>query len=268
MAAPWGLVGFFWGMSLPWRGLSFLWERRRLWPLAAAPFLISFILYVGGIYLAWSWAYGWLEATLLDRAWGWRVLAYVLAIVLWGLMLIVAAVTFIPVATLVANPFNDLLSEKTERLYRGLAVDEPFSLRALFRALRVGLVGEMARALTTLALLTLALSLNLIPVAGQILSAAASAWIAIAFLSLEFTSFSMDRRLYTWGEKRAFLRRYRAATLGFGAMSFLIMIVPGVNALFIPVLAVAGTMLFCDAAGNEARPPGPPQGASGRLGGR
>ena len=57
----------------------------------------------------------------------------------------------------------------------------------------------------------------------------------------------MDRRLYSYAQRGEFQRRNRARTLGLGSMAFLIMLVPVLNALFIPVSAVAGTLLFCDA---------------------
>jgi CysZ protein len=68
-------------------------------------------------------------------------------------------------------------------------------------------------------------------------------------MSLQFTAYSMDRRFYTVAQRKAFQRHHRARTLGLGSMAFALMLVPVVNALFIPVAAVAGTMLFCDAAG-------------------
>ncbi|MBI1785103.1 EI24 domain-containing protein [Candidatus Sumerlaeota bacterium] len=239
---------FLLGLGDPLRGISFLVRHPSLWVWGVLPFLISAVLYIGAIYGCWRFAHGWLHDEFYVEGTAWKALGVLIEILFWIIILIFAALAFIPAATLVANPFNDLLSEKTERIYRGAEVDQPFSLGRLFRALHVGLAGEIRRFVKVTVLLCLALLLNLIPVAGQALASAASAFITISYLSLEYTSFSMDRRLFTWEQKKYFLRTHKARTLGFGAMAFFILTIPGVNALFIPISAVAGTLLFCDTA--------------------
>ncbi len=235
------------GFAYPSRGLRFLAGRPRLWPLALMPFVLCTALYVLIIWLGWSWIGGWIGTALVEGDhWWWRWLGYLLWVVFWIVALGISALAFTPLAALIASPFNDLLSEKTEKLYRGVELEEPFSLRLLLRSLRVGLVGELKRSATLAVLLLLAMSLNLIPGFGQIAATVASTFFTVYYLSLEFTSFSMDRRLYTWNQKRGFLRRFRARSVGFGAAMFLVMMVPIVNAFFIPISAVAGTLLFCD----------------------
>ena len=159
---------------------------------------------------------------------------------------LVVIFAFVPVAVLIAQPFNDILSEKVERLYSGQPVDDAFSLRRFIRSLAIGFGSSLRLTVLTLLLLGCALTLNLIPVIGQVLATAASLAITIRFLSLEFTSYSMDRRDYTYAQRRAFLRSNRARTVGMGAMAACLMVIPIVNALFIPVSAVGGTLLFCD----------------------
>jgi CysZ protein len=159
-----------------------------------------------------------------------------------------AVFCFVPVAGLVAAPFNDVLSDKVERLYAGGGVDEPFSLRYFGKTMWVSIKGSLWLALMTYGLMALALPLYLLPPPfGAMLGSGAQAYIAICYLALQFTAYSMDRRLYSNRERARFRREHRSRTMGLGAMSFLIMTAPVINALFIPVSAVAGTLLFCDA---------------------
>lgn len=241
-----GISGFFLGLGEPWRGLRFMIRHPSLWPYVVLPFLICLLFYAGAIWLGWYFMDRWLEGAFTSEAVGWRIVEYILIGLYWILVLVVSAIAFVPLAALVASPFNDLLSEKTEKIYLNVSVDEPFSIRNLIRAIKVGIKGEIARTIKVAVLLLLAFSLNIIPVIGSVASTILSTAITIRFLSLEFTSFSMDRRLFTWPQKQDYLRRYRAATIGFGAMAFVIMLVPVVNAFFIPVSAIAGTLLFCD----------------------
>jgi CysZ protein len=238
--------GFFLGVGEPWRALRFMVAHPSLWPYAILPFILCIVLYAGAIWAAWYFVAPWIESIFDSEAWGWEILEGALSVLFWVFVLILAAVLFVPIAALIANPFNDLLSEKTEKIYMNLSGDQPFSIRALIRALKVGLAGEIARTIKVSILLLLAMLLNFIPVIGSIAASIVTALITIKFLSLEFTSFSMDRRIYTWQQKQDFLRRFRSETFGFGAMAFGLMLIPGVNAFFIPVSAVAGTMLFCD----------------------
>lgn len=257
------------GFSDPWRALGFLFRTPSLWPLAIMPFVIGLLVYAGSIWAGWHFMSGWLEGSFFDQGegWsetGWQFLGYLIAILFWIVMLLAVTFLFVPLSTLIANPFNDLLSEKTERLYRGAEVNAPFTLAALWRSLHTGLAGEIRRFISVTFLLIAAFALNLIPVAGQALYTIASTMITINFLSLEYTSFSMDRRLYTWDQKKRFLRGHRARSWGFGAMAMLILMVPLVNAFFIPISAIAGTMLFCDteledaAAKSSSTPSAPP----------
>ncbi len=217
-----------------------------MWHLALLPFFLSLALYALIIGFGWHWVHGLLSSYFLNEGRGWQILGWILGGVFWILTLVVSAFAFVPIATLVANPFNDLLSEKTERLYKGIDDNQPFSSQRLLRALWIGITGEIMRTLTLALLLVFAFSLGFVPFVGPPISAALSTFFTIRYLSLEYTSFSMDRRLYLWKEKKDFLRWHRARSLGFGAMAFLILTIPVVNAFFIPVSAVAGTLLFCD----------------------
>lgn len=246
------------GLMDPWRGLGFLVRNPPLWPLAVLPFIIGIVIYAGSIWAGWHLMSAWLTEAFFDENTAWKAVGYLLAILFWILILLAAALLFIPISSLIANPFNDLLSEKTERIYRGVEVNAPFTLASLLRSLRTGLSGEIRRFITVSLMLVGALALNLIPVIGQILYTAASSLITINFLSLEYTSFSMDRRLYQWDQKKQFLRDHRARAWGFGAMGMLILMVPVINAFFIPVSAVAGTLLFCDTELEEAATTAPP----------
>jgi uncharacterized protein involved in cysteine biosynthesis len=121
------------------------------------------------------------------------------------------------------------------------------------RAIAVGLASSLRLMLLMLGLLACVLPLHLIPVYGSLAATLASAAITIWFLSLQFTAYSMDRRFYSYAQRKDFLRENRARSVGLGTMAFLVMMVPVLNALFIPVSAVAGTLLFCDTALGGAR---------------
>ncbi|HPK03133.1 MAG TPA: EI24 domain-containing protein [Candidatus Sumerlaeota bacterium] len=230
-----------------WRGLRFLLGHPGLWIWALIPFTINVLLFAGVAWAVWHFAGGWLERAFFAQGGFWADLfGYLLGALIWIALGLTTLFAFVPMAALIASPFNDVLSEKVEVIYGGGTVEESFSLKALWRGLRVGLATSLRLFWVTLLLFICTLPLHLAPVIGSAAAAVASAAITIRFLALEFTSYSMDRRYYDYARRREFLRRNRWRTLGLGTMAFVIMPVPLLNALFIPVSAVAGTLLFCD----------------------
>ena len=230
-----------------WRGFGFLLRQPSLWPWALLPMILNVILFVGLTWLGWHFFSDWVGAYLLQHeGWLWTALGWLLKILFWILTLLLVIFLFVPLGALIAAPFNDILSEKVERLYGGGSVDEGFSLRALARGVAVATATSLRLAMITIGLIACTLPLYLFPPIGPPLAGAISTAITIRFIALEFTSYSMDRRYYNYAQRRDFLRRNRARTLGLGAMAFCLMLIPLVNALFIPVSAVAGTLIFCD----------------------
>ena len=237
-----------------WRGLAFLIGHPRLWPLSAIPFVLNVCLFVFLYWLGWHFLSGWLGERFFGEGIWWRIIGWLISALYWIVAFLVIIFAFVPLASLLAEPFNDLLSEKVERLYAGQGVDESFSVRGLVRGLTIGLGSTLRLTVLTLLLLALAMTLHVVPVIGSLLATAVAMAITIRFLSLQYTSYSMDRRAYSFARRREFLRRNRARTIGMGAMAAVLMVIPIVNALFIPVSAVAGTLLFCDAELNPDSP--------------
>lgn len=240
------------GVNDVFRGLGFLLRHPRLWIWAAIPFVLNVLIFAALIIFGWSWAHDLLSEHLFNReALWWAALGWLAGIVFWLVSALMIWVCFVPLATLVASPFNDLLSEFTERIYRGSMIDEAFSFKALMRGLRVGLSTSLRLAFKTMFLLLCILPLHLIPVVGNILATALSIFVSVRYLALEFTSYSMDRRYWEYEQRQAFLKLNRPRTMGLGAMACFLMAVPVLNAMFIPVSAVAGTLLFCDLSPEE-----------------
>ena len=244
---------FFRGVGDVWRGFAFLIGHPSLWLWALIPFLLNVALLGGLAWLGWHvvapyiehwfindhgfWMnlLGWLAERPLPG--GLRVadLGWFVDLFFWVVTVLVFSFIFVPLAALIAAPFNDFLSEKVERLYGGHCVNERFSMRTLARGIAVSLRNCFKLSLLTLTLLALALPLHLIPGVGSLLATAFSMAVTIRFVVLEYTSYSMDRRFYTFERQRDFLRRNRPRTIGLGVMAFVMI-----------MSAVAGTLLFCD----------------------
>src|SRR5688572_6878393 len=217
-------VEFVRGAMDIWRGFSMLLSRPALWVWAIIPFFLNVLVFA---LLAWGvshYAGGWVEGKFLSNQGFWMSAAgWAIQVIIWIAVGLLIIFCFVPLATLIAAPFNDILSEKVEKIYRGVVVHERFSWNVMTRSVLSGLNTSLRLSLKTIFWLALAMLLNFVPLFGPALATAVSAFITIRFLSLQFTSYSMDRRFYSWPQRRAFLRRHRARTIGLGSMAFLIM---------------------------------------------
>jgi len=61
-------------------------------------------------------------------AWYWLILNYFLLLMAIVVVLVLVFFSFAAVGSLLASPFNDVLSEKTEHLLGGRGMDEPFAI--------------------------------------------------------------------------------------------------------------------------------------------
>jgi CysZ protein len=230
---------FIAGLLLPLKGSVFLFQQRSLLRLAVAPLLLNVVLYGAtlGLFLHYSSD---LFALLLDRpdAWYWLVGYYLLRLLAFVLIGAAFLFSFTLVGTVLAAPFLELLSERTEAVLRAARAEQPFR----FTRWATDIVRSLGHAFTLLLILALAFPLSFLPVVGPV------AWLGLGCLLLayDFTTIAMDRRRWSLREKWRRLLGDPAGALGFGVALFCLLAVPVVGWLMLPTAAVAGTLLLLD----------------------
>src|SRR3989339_816259 len=119
------------GVLAHWRGLDFLMRHPSLLPLIAIPVAINTVFFAVFFWVSFTYFGGWLDGLLpQSEGWYWVILYYVLWVVFVALLLLTMVFTFTALANVLASPFNDALSEKTEVLATGQG-EKPFSLKAV-----------------------------------------------------------------------------------------------------------------------------------------
>lgn len=256
------------GAAQPFRGLLFLLRERSLWKYALVPFAINLLVvglallglaFVFDDVFAYATAFTELPKPSVWYRWLDYGLLWLLKWLVGALLLIVGlaltALLFLLLGAVIASPFNDVLAERVEALSTGRGRPEPpFSIGALLSDGARSVLEELRKAGFFLVVFLGLLPLNLIPLAGTLLYAAASTTLSAFFLTLEFCDYAMSRRRLVFREKRALLLRHRGAALGFGSVMFLVLAVPLANLLLLPVGVVAGTRLFLELEGSESVP--------------
>ena len=112
---------------LPIRGATFLLRHRRLLPLAVAPFLLNALLYAAAVYAFFQYYNDWFSL-IMERpeVWYWLSVYYVLCVLAFLMAAAVFVFSFVFVGTILAAPFLDLLSHRTEVIVQGTKLDQPF----------------------------------------------------------------------------------------------------------------------------------------------
>jgi CysZ protein len=228
------------------KGANIIRKNRSLWKYAVAPLIISFALVIAGHFLIYEVFKAFVPDFTIS-AWYWKILYYLLVAVVTVATLVGFFFLFIIIATTVAAPFNDLLSEKVEQLSIGSRRDEKFSLLQLikdvgrglghtFKVLGVYLAGQLVGLLF----------LFTVPIIGQLVYTVITLGVASFILSMEFMSYSMDRRRFNFNEKKGFFFSNLRSCMGFGLSGALIASMPIVNLFLIPAAVAGGTLLFLE----------------------
>ena len=237
------------------RGAVFLWKHKTLWKYAIAPILISILVLCGSLglsyYLIHHYLGGWLQS-FLGTAWYWQILFYVVVVLTGLLVLVISFLMFAILAGAIAGPFNDMISEKTEELVTGRLNTAPFLFSQMVKDISRGVWHSLRILGLYVGVLIPSLLLLLIPGVGFGLFGFVIGLLSSYLLAFEYLGYPMDRRRYSFKEKRAFVHSRMRSALGFGFGNFLWASVPFANILMIPAAAVGGTLLFLNLSGSAA----------------
>lgn len=198
-----------------------------LWGYVALPFVLSLLGFAGAFALV-----------LHYLGWGWAVAVPVLGVFL-----------FLPIASLVASPFNEEIADAVEHRLTGVP-SPPFALGRFLRDLGLGVTHGVRSFLRWLLLSAAVLAVSLlVPVVGTIVGLVGGFAIAVSFAAYDALDATLARRGWSYAQKRELMRQHRGACLGLGTVVAALLMVPIVNALALPFGAAGGAWLL-----SRARP--------------
>jgi CysZ protein len=216
-------------------GFVFLARNPPLWPLAILPAVLAVVCVIGGFFLG-LYAITGLEKTLVpgegkiaER------LGFVLTLALWAGAVIAGMILGLAVALLLSAPILERVSRQVEARVRGEAIEHS---RGLGWEMLQAFKGSMYFVLSAPVVLLLSLVPLVGPVAGML-------WGAHA-LAFQQTDVPLARRGRDFRARRAWHRRYRAESIGFGLAGLVTVLVPFAILLIGPALAAGGTLLVIE----------------------
>jgi CysZ protein len=242
-------IGFAAGFGFVFRGLRFAYrDHRELARLYLPPMALALLLVAGGLVafgfladdvIGWFWAEPAADAWFGFKHLLWRLLTGLL----WVILAVATVLSSVVLFSLVAAPWNDLLSERTEGIL-GTWEPRPFSMGFVLRDAGHTVLLEAARlGIKAAWLLPLFLVSLIIPVLGQIVYVVLGGYLLAKLLGMDYVDWVLARRGYTWKERFAFARRHRFALVGFGTAMVLLLLIPMGFVVFWPAAVTGGTML-------------------------
>jgi len=244
------------GFFAPFRAGRFLLGHPRLLRFIAIPFAINTVVFVGAVWLGLHF----FNATVIHslpqgEAWYWALIYYLLWVLAVLVTMVLVFFCFTVVGNLVASPFNDLLSERTENVITGRSGEETFSFRTFLADAIRTLTEESKKILAFLVGMGLLLLLNLLPGFGTALYGALSVLWTLFFLVVEYTGYVAARKRLGFAEQRRYLLGRKFLMLGFGCGLLALLAIPLLQFLCIPLGVIGATRLWCE---------DPPQLTAGR----
>ncbi len=204
------------------------------------PVLVNILVFSGAIYFGVT-QFESLMAHLTAQvpAWlGW--LEWLIWPVFILLLLVVVFYGFSLVANLIASPFNSLLAEKVERLLTGQPLNQGSDSARLLAELVPTLLDEIGKILYALLWAIPFLILLFVPVVGPVLWFLYTAWMLV----VGYSDYPMGNHGLKFSEMRQRLRRRRVLSLGFGAATAGLGMVPVINFILMPAAVAGATAMW------------------------
>ena len=222
---------------------SFVSQNRSLFKYYIIPFLFNIIILSGIFYFSYNSLNPWLQGFLAGDAWYIGFLSLILSPVLFVILLIATILFYSIAGTIIASPFLDFLSSKTEEIYSGVSPDSDLSFIDSIKDVIRTAKNAVKLIFLLLFLNILLLFLNFVP-GGSFLYAFLNFFFTAFFYGFQFFDFPLEKRFYTFREKLRICWRFKKTLAGNGAAFFLISFIPLIGFLGLNSATVGAAISF------------------------
>ncbi len=234
------------GLRIPLSAAKLLIKNPKLWPWAIAPAMINLLVFVTTLFFSLPWASAafsgaWAAPEIVAwyhyGVWALWGLCYLLVMVLTAVLSYMGAMM---IGGVIASPFNDVLSEKTEKILLGERYVAPPEMPFVKGVVR-SMLSSAAMAGMYFAVMAPLLLLNLIPAVGSVAYTLIGGLVGGYFVALEYSDTFLERKTLPFKEKLQLVWRERSFTLGFGVGTSLMLAIPLINFFCLPIAVIGGT---------------------------
>ncbi len=241
------VAGFARGFSYPLRALRLLRSQPVLLKYVAIPFVINLLVFSLSVYFGLDLFDYLIESYApVSGAWYAATLHYLAWVAALLVTTMVVFFSFTVVGNLIASPFNELLSERTEEMVRGVHDNGTLRLRQVLADSGRAMLVEVRKMAVFVGCMLLLLLINLLPGIGSALYAVLAPLLTLFFLVIEYMAFVLMRKQLNFARQRRYTFKRPLLMAGFGCSVFCLLAVPFVQFFCIPLAVVGATLLWCD----------------------
>ncbi len=245
-------IAKFWdGFWSPLKSLLFILRSPSLLTLVIIPLTIN----IGMYYLFFSYGSAMLSSLIQSQLSSWSanlpqgmqwlipLSQWSLKILSWLLLLLTSVITFTVVSSIVAAPFNEILSKQTEKLLsrKNSEGTNQFNLTPHQKiSFLTSIQLELKRTFVLIAGGITAFLIGLIP-----LMQIPALMLAALLIAFEYFGIPISRKSTSLWAPTKFAIANFFSSLGLGSFLLIMMAIPMASILYIPLSVVSGTMLYC-----------------------
>jgi len=244
------VAGFVRGFSYPFRAAGWLQKQPGLLRYLLIPFMINLLVFSVTVYFGLDLFQTMLETyTPGTDVWYGIMLYYFAWVIALLLTVVVVFFSFTVIGNLIASPFNELLSARTETLLTGVMDDEKFSLSRFGKESLSAIGIEVKKMTLFVVCMTILFGINFVPGIGSVIYAVLAPIFTLFFLVVEYMAFILMRKQMTFAQQRRYIFSHPVMMFGYGCGVFMMLAIPLVQFFSIPLAVVGATHLWCDFPG-------------------
>ncbi len=240
------MTGFQKGMGDVAWAASMLARTPKLWGYVIAPAIVAALLAIAAIYFLFGPL-----VSYADQAVGWlpdflSFIGSIVRILVLIPLLGIGYVIFIAATALCTAPFCEQLSESVEVSLSGR---EPpaFSIATLLKDFALGIDHSIRRIVSYLLVMAGLFILSfIVPLIGALIFTIGGAWVTMRFTAYDALDAVWARKSLHYKDKMSQLKQVRGRAYGIGAVTAILLVVPGLNFLAMPLAAAAATRLHVE----------------------
>jgi CysZ protein len=244
---------FFIGIHKVFEGITVLKQERKYWKYAKVSMMLNIIFYIIIFYFLFQFLLPFLDSIFPTSANGY--LSAIFSVIKWILnfliiitTLFVSALLFNTIFFAITSPYLDGLSILAEREIYGFIPAQGKGIKHAIHGYYMSVWNGIWLNFLTIFWVVVLFPLNfIIPIFGFLPGTLTGAY----FLGMSFLIYSAEHRKMTRLEFKEKINGKRMYLLGFGLMTYIILLIPFAAAILIPGGVLGGTMLYNEYFDND-----------------
>lgn len=210
------------------------------------PLLINLVVFTALVYFSVQKFSLWLTDLMAGMPDWLGFLQYLVWPVFILALLLAIFFTFTLMANLIAAPFNSVLSEKVEIIARG-GTDHfpPMGMNDFLALVPRTVLRELRKAAYFIPRSVILLILSFIPVLNLVVT---PLWVlfTIWMIAIQYVDYPSDNNNLDWKDTLGWVRARRAASLSFGGLAYVSLMVPLFNLIAMPAAIAGATLMWVE----------------------